>query len=93
MTEMDKQQQEILRSIEDRITELKNVKQSLINLQKAHQCLEIELHMVRNQNDRLLTSLKNCANELCNKCGKHVNDHLGACDSCKWKDVKYWETD
>lgn len=93
MTEMDKQQQELIQKIEDRIKELKEVKVLLLNSQKDLDCIKTELDLVRKQNDRLMDSLKNCANELCMKCGKYRNDHLGACDSCKWRDVKFWETD
>lgn len=93
MADMDMEQQEIIREIEDRITELKSIKQSLIKLQKDYECAVLERDMVRKQNDRLLTSLKDCANELCQKCGKYKNDHLGACDHCKWKDVKFWEVE
>lgn len=28
-------------------------------------------------------------NELCLKCGKFKNAHLGACDGCRWR----WEAD
>lgn len=60
---------------------------------KDRQCAELERDMLRKQNDRLLISLKMCANELCQKCGLYKNDHLGACDNCKWKEVKNWEVD
>ncbi len=33
--------------------------------------------------------LKNCVNELCYRCGEYRNEHLGACDGCKWKKVRY----
>ena len=93
MTEMDKQQQDILRMVEDRIKELKDIKQMLVKCQKDYECAAMELELVRKQNDSLLTSLKDCANELCQKCGKYTNDHLGSCDHCKWKDVKNWNVD
>lgn len=32
--------------------------------------------------------LKNCVNELCYRCGEYRNEHLGACDGCKWKEVR-----
>ena len=93
MTEMDKQQQEIIRQIEERIEELKTIKQSLVKCQKDYECAVMERDLVRKQNERLLFSLKDCANELCIKCGKHRNSHLGSCDDCKWKSVKDWELD
>ena len=91
MTEMDKQQQEILRQVEEKIEELKNIKNVLLKCQKDFECATVELEMVRKQNEKLLVSLKDCANELCQKCGQYVNDHLGSCDKCKWKNVKDWD--
>lgn len=35
---------------------------------------------------RLKTTLKRCRNELCLKCGKYQEAHLGVCDDCIWKD-------
>ena len=32
--------------------------------------------------------LKNARNELCLKCGKYTNSHDGACDGCKWDNIK-----
>ena len=31
---------------------------------------------------------KDCVNELCYQCGKYREQHLGACDGCRWKEVK-----
>lgn len=33
--------------------------------------------------------LKDCVNELCLKCGDYKNEYLGACDGCRWKDVRH----
>lgn len=93
MSTLDKQQQEIIQSIEQRIIELKEVKQLLIKTQKDFECAAIERDMLRKQNDRLMVSLKSLANENCERCGKYKNAHLGSCDGCKWKDVKNWEVD
>ena len=90
---MTNEELDILRIVEDRIEELKKVKQALVKCKRDYECLMTELNLVRKQNDRLMTSLKDCANELCRVCGKHINDHLGSCDSCKWKDVKYWDVE
>lgn len=30
--------------------------------------------------------LRTCRNELCIKCEKYKNAHLGACNGCMWKD-------
>lgn len=37
--------------------------------------------------------LSDCRNELCLRCGKYKESHLGACDGCRWNDVhmKKWE--
>ena len=91
MSEIEKRQQDILQVLEERIGELKNIRQLLVKCQKDYECAVFERDMVRKQNERLLISLKDCANELCLKCGKHRNSHLGACDDCKWKDVKDWD--
>lgn len=29
--------------------------------------------------------LKDCANELCCKCGAYKHEHKGACDGCRWR--------
>ena len=29
-----------------------------------------------------------CINELCIKCGKYESEHMGACDHCKWYEMK-----
>ena len=34
------------------------------------------------------TDLKDCVNELCLKCGSYHEAHEGACDGCRWKQVK-----
>ena len=33
--------------------------------------------------------LRDCVNELCYKCGNYREEHLGACDGCRWKDVRH----
>jgi hypothetical protein len=30
------------------------------------------------------SELKDCVNELCLQCGKYHDEHLGACDGCRW---------
>ena len=32
--------------------------------------------------------LKDCVNELCLRCGSYHEAHEGACDGCRWKQVK-----
>lgn len=43
------------------------------------------LETVIEKNKQLERRLEDCNNELCYKCGKHKEAHLGACDYCKWK--------
>ena len=33
--------------------------------------------------------LENCINELCLICNKYENEHEGACDGCRWRDMKW----
>lgn len=33
------------------------------------------------------TLLRDCRNELCIKCGRYTQRHLGFCDNCRWKVV------
>lgn len=46
-----------------------------------------------NKEADLLKELKDCRNELCLKCGKYKEAHLGACDGCRYNDknMKKWE--
>ena len=38
--------------------------------------------------ENLKSQLKDCINYLCYKCGCYKQEHLGACDLCKWKKIK-----
>ena len=31
------------------------------------------------------TLFRDCRNELCEKCGRYTDAHLGACDKCRWR--------
>ena len=35
-----------------------------------------------------MSDLHDCVNELCLKCGQYREAHNGACDGCRWKQVK-----
>ena len=35
------------------------------------------------------SDLRDCVNELCLRCGSYLEEHLGACDSCRWKEVRH----
>ena len=37
--------------------------------------------------------LKTCANELCLQCGQYRQEHLGACEGCRWLPVRKMEVD
>lgn len=34
------------------------------------------------------SDMRDCVNELCLKCGRYREEHLGACSDCRWKEVK-----
>ena len=84
MTDIERQQQELLRMVEARIEELKEVKRSMLQCQNDMKCMSIELSAVREQNDRLMTMLRDCVKELCNDCMK-------CCAECKWEKVRDWK--
>jgi len=33
--------------------------------------------------------LKTCANELCLRCGEYKQEHLGACNGCRWLSARH----
>lgn len=35
------------------------------------------------------SELRDCVNELCYKCGDYRREHEGACNGCRWKDVRH----
>ena len=37
----------------------------------------------------LQANLHDCVNELCQQCGQYRQEHKGACDDCRWKDVRH----
>ena len=42
---------------------------------------------------RLQCELKNCRNELCLKCGRYKEAHIGACDDCRYRHGGEWSCD
>lgn len=48
-------------------------------------------YMYGTETEKLKDALHDCVNELCYKCGKYQEEHLGACKGCKWQPVKYGE--
>ena len=94
MTETEKQMQEVLRSVEDRISELKQVKQSLLKCQRDFECASMECETLRRSNDRLLRMVKELAESNCLRCGEAVRKGSAiACCNCKWVDIKNWKPD
>lgn len=47
-----------------------------------------ELSEVKAELAKTKKELKRCVNELCYQCGKYQNEHLGACNGCRWKAVR-----
>lgn len=39
--------------------------------------------------DRVRSECKDCANELCYRCGAYEREHLGACEGCRWLEVRH----
>lgn len=35
------------------------------------------------------SELRDCVNELCLKCGQYRREHDGACNGCRWKEVRH----
>ena len=35
--------------------------------------------------------LKDCANELCYRCGAYQQEHAGACNGCRWAPIRRGE--
>lgn len=42
---------------------------------------------------RLQREVNHCRNELCLKCGRYHDAHLGACDDCRFRHGGEWERD
>lgn len=60
--------------------------------------IELELNRARakltkatTENNILRETLHDAVNELCNRCGRCRDEHLGACDHCKWRPVRNGE--
>jgi hypothetical protein len=39
--------------------------------------------------ENLKGELHDCVNELCLRCGQYRQEHMGACDGCRWKAVRH----
>ena len=42
---------------------------------------------------RLRQELRNCRNELCQRCGNYHESYAGACDGCRYRRGGEWEAD
>ena len=88
MSEIEKQMKEVLESIEEKIAELKQVKQSLIKCKLDYECACMERDGLRRSNERLLTLLKELGKENCDNCVKAKEKGVSiACCNCKWSEI------
>ena len=44
---------------------------------------------MRIRNENLQATLHDCVNELCLQCGQYRQEHMSACDGCRWKAVRH----
>lgn len=51
--------------------------------------LKIKMAGIVAENGRLRQVAKECANELCYRCGEYQREHLGACSGCRWLEVRH----
>ena len=35
------------------------------------------------------SDFRDCRNELCDRCGRYTEKHLGACDGCRWESERW----
>ena len=47
-----------------------------------------EIENKRRYIEKYRRTLKDSVNELCYQCGQYKNEHLGACDGCRWKGLR-----
>lgn len=50
-------------------------------LQANMACIQADLAYIK-------AELKDCVNELCQQCGQYKQEHLGACDGCRWLELR-----
>jgi hypothetical protein len=68
---------------------LAEVERKLIACGSENTDLVFKLMTACQMKESLKMSLSECVNELCLKCGQYKNEHLGACDGCRWKAVRH----
>ena len=50
-----------------------------------------DLFVTKTDLDYVKSLLQEAGNELCYKCGQYREEHLGACNGCRWRYVKSGE--
>lgn len=50
--------------------------------------LRQKAYVLYSEREYARAELKECANELCLKCGAYRNEHLGACNDCRWLNAR-----
>ena len=61
----------------------------LEDIKKREIDMGIQIATLQADRDCTKAELRDCVNELCHKCGSYREEHLGACDGCRWKDVRH----
>ena len=55
--------------------------------------MQSDLNNAQEKIRRLQQEVRHCRNELCLKCGKYRDAHLGSCDYCRFKLNGEWQRD
>ena len=59
--------------------------------EKERDELRMKLAAAESEKITLKGFLREAGNELCYRCGEYRNEHLGACNGCRWRYVKHGE--
>ena len=51
--------------------------------------LEKEAISLKLEAEAVKRELKTCANELCLRCGNYAQEHIGACNGCRWLSARH----
>ena len=82
---MNRQTSQVMGEIVRALTDLVNDQTGNVGLTAR---LVGDVAQIQVQVDMLETDLKDCVNELCLQCGRYKEAHKGACDECRWLNVK-----
>lgn len=77
----------------DKETELQEIKKTNCNIKAVVIDREKEIDELNKKVERLQREVRRARNELCDRCGKHRNAHLGACDGCRYRFGGEWSAD